>query len=300
MSKVRCRWGYALQCPLCTKLLGWCGWVRKIKSPLAPLSLAPLRSLAEASGAADPLQPKSHTLWKTRSSCNTFSRTPLPATTLATSDVAPVTLVPSVVRTLRLSLLHSHYRGWLHLSLPSAPCPLQGPVRTSNLKRALRRGILWCSQASPPTGALSDHITVQDERRTAPPFTVRGRPTAPVSASAADPGGSRPRYDAGGATPCSVLRAQNSKTLGWCGWVRKIKSRLAPLSLAPLRSLAEVSGAADPLQPKSLTPWKTRSPCNSFSCTALPATTLATSVVAPVTVVPSVVRTLRLSLLHSH
>ena len=115
MSKVRCRWGYALQCPLCTKLLGWCGWVRKIKSPLAPLSLAPLRSLAEASGAADPLQPKSHTLWKTRSSCNTFSRTPLPATTLATSDVAPVTLVPSVVRTLRLSLLHSHYRGWLHL-----------------------------------------------------------------------------------------------------------------------------------------------------------------------------------------
>ncbi len=82
--------------------------------------------------------------------------------------------------------------------------------------------------------------------------------------------------------------------------IRKIKSRLAPLSLAPLRSLAEVSGAADPLQPKSLTPWKTRSPCNSFSCTALPATTLATSVVAPVTVVPSVVRTLRLSLLHSH
>ena len=107
MSKVRCRWGYALQCLLCTKLLGWCGWVRKIKSPLAPLSLAPLRSLAEASGAADPLQPKSHTLWKTCASRNTFSRTPLPATTLATSDVAPVTLVPSVVRTLRLSLLHS-------------------------------------------------------------------------------------------------------------------------------------------------------------------------------------------------
>ena len=89
--------------------------IRKIKSPLAPLSLAPLRSLAEACGVADPLQPKSLTLWKTRSSCNTFSRTPLPATTLATSDVAPVTLVPSVVLTLRLSLLHSHYRGWLHL-----------------------------------------------------------------------------------------------------------------------------------------------------------------------------------------
>ena len=82
--------------------------IRKIKSPLAPLSVAPLRSLAEASGAADPLQPKYHTLWKTCSSCNTFSRTPLPATTLATSVVAPVTVVPSVVRTLRLSLLHSH------------------------------------------------------------------------------------------------------------------------------------------------------------------------------------------------
>ena len=72
------------------------------------LSRSPRRSLAEASGAADPLQPKSHTLWKTCASRNTFSRTPLPATTLATSDVAPVTLVPSVVRTLRLSLLHSH------------------------------------------------------------------------------------------------------------------------------------------------------------------------------------------------
>ena len=110
------------------------------------------------------------------------------------------------------------------LSLPSAPCPLQGPVRTSNLKRALRRGILWCSQASPPTGALSDHITVQDDRRTAPPFTVRGRPTAPVSASAADPGGSCPRYDAGGATPRSVLCAQISRVV-WVGSHNHIASR---------------------------------------------------------------------------
>ena len=103
----------------------------------------------------------------------------------------------------------------------STPGP---PQRTSTLKRALRRGILRCSLASPPTGALSDHITVQDERRTAPPFTVRGRPTAPVSASAADPGGSRPRYDAGGATPCSVLRAQNSRVV-WVGSQNQVATR---------------------------------------------------------------------------
>ena len=55
-------------------------------------------------------------------------------------------------------------------------------MRTSNLKRALRRGILWCSQASPTTGAITVHITVRGERRTAPSATVWGRPTAPVSA----------------------------------------------------------------------------------------------------------------------
>ena len=118
--------------------------------------------------------------------------------------------LPSV-RTLRLSLLHSQL-PWVASPQPlerSLPTP-GAPQHCSNLKRALWRGILWCSQASPTTVALSDHITVQGERRTAPPVTVRGRPTAPVSASAADTCGSCPRYEAGGATPCSVLRAQNS------------------------------------------------------------------------------------------
>ena len=115
--------------------------------------------------------------------------------------------LPSV-RTLRLSLLQSQL-AWLASPQPlerslSTPGP---PQRTSSLKRALGRGILWCSQASPATGALSDHISVQGELRTAPPVSVRGRRTAPVSASAADTCGSCPRYEAGGATPRSVLRA---------------------------------------------------------------------------------------------
>ena len=80
----------------------------------------------------------------------------------------------------------------------STPGP---PKRTSNLKRALRRGLLWCSLASPSSRALTAPISVQGERRTAPPVTVRGRHPAPASASTADPGCSCPRYDAGVATP---------------------------------------------------------------------------------------------------
>ena len=136
--------------------------------------------------------------------------------------------LPSV-RTLRLSLLQS-LLAWLASPQPlerSLPTP-GAPQHCSNLKRALWRGILWCSQASPTTVALSDHITVQGERRTAPPVTVRGRPTAPVSASAADTCGSCPRYEAGGATPCSV-RAQNSGQLQTEGRGRRRRRRTTSL-----------------------------------------------------------------------
>ena len=159
-----------------------------------------------------PLQPKMPDARKTRSSCSTFSCTPILATCPASSEVAPVSTVPSVSphSPAEPTPVSTSVAGF---TSASGALPLDSrapPQRTSSLKRALGRGILWCSQASPPTGALSDHISVQGERRTAPPVSVRGRRTAPVSASAADTSDSCPRYEAGGATPRSVLRAQNS------------------------------------------------------------------------------------------
>ena len=69
---------------------------RKMISPLAPLSAAasvPLQSDEPNRGS---LQPKTPDARKTRSSCSTFSCTPILATCPATSEVAPVSTVPSV------------------------------------------------------------------------------------------------------------------------------------------------------------------------------------------------------------
>ena len=209
MSKVRSRWGYALQCPPCPKLLGWCGWVRKIDIlSLLSLSLASL-PLQRDEPSGGPLQPKMPDARKTCSSCSTFSCTPTLAACPATSEVAPVSTVPSVSphSPAEPTPVSTSVAGFTSASGALPHDSRAPPQLTSSLKRALGRGILWRSQVSPATGALSDHISVQGERRTAPPVSVRRRRTAPVSASAADTCGSCPRYEAGGATPRSVLRA---------------------------------------------------------------------------------------------
>ena len=177
------------------------------------------------------MQPKMPDARKTRSSCSTFSCTPTLAACPATSEVAPVSTVPSVSphSPAEPTPVSTSVAGFTSASGALPHDSRAPPQLTSSLKRALGRGILWRSQVSPATGALSDHISVQGERRTAPPVSVRRRRTAPVSASAADTCGSCPRYEAGGATPRSVLRAQNSAQLQTEGRGRRRRRRTTSL-----------------------------------------------------------------------
>ena len=186
--------------------------LRKMICPsLLPLSPPPFL-FREMSRVGVPRNLKCPTPGKPAFPRSTFCCTPTLATCPATSQVAPVSTDPSVSphSPAEPTPVSTSVAGFTSASGALPHDSRAPPQLTSSLKRALGRGILWRSQASPATGALSDHISVQGERRTAPPVSVRRRRTAPVSASAADTCGSCPRYEAGGAKPRSVLRAQNS------------------------------------------------------------------------------------------
>ena len=104
------------------------------------------------------MQPKMPDARKTCSSCSTFSCTPTLAACPATSEVAPVSTVPSVSphSPAEPTPVSTSVAGFTSASGALPHDSRAPPQLTSSLKRALGRGILWRSQVSPATGALSD------------------------------------------------------------------------------------------------------------------------------------------------
>ncbi len=185
---------------------------------------------------------------------------------------------------------------------PERSLPTPGPPqRTSNLKRAHRRGILWCSQASPSSGGpyrplISPRRAAHRPARHSPRAAHRARLRLHRRSRRLM---SKVRCRWG--YPTAVPSVPKTPRVVWVGSQNSNRLSLLSLSLAsvPLQTKS-FKFEADPSQPIMPDARKTRSPCNSLCCTPFPATALATSDVAPVSSVPSVVRTLRLSLLHSH
>ena len=129
MSKVRSRWGYALQCPPCPKLLGWCGWVRKIMQSFS-LSRSPPILLSRDEPRCGP--PATYNA--RRQEKPALPAAPFVALQISHHLPQPPTLLLSPrslpsVRTLRLSLLHSQL-PWV-ASLASPDSALAGSERAS-------------------------------------------------------------------------------------------------------------------------------------------------------------------------
>ena len=154
MSKVRSRWGYALQCPPCPKLLGWCGWVRKIMQSFS-LSRSPPILLSRDEPRCGP--PATYNA--RRQEKPALPAAPFVALQISHHLPQPPTLLlspPSLpsVRTLRLSLLHSQL-PWV-ASLQWAFSDSKRKARLNHFTSGRARPLVkWLSRAFLLKGSIS-------------------------------------------------------------------------------------------------------------------------------------------------